>query len=324
MRYETQVLIKEAFYVGKARGLIDRGCSDGFIKQAFVHEGLSWFEVDDLIKEARGLGGAGKAIGGFFKSVAGKAKGLLSRKKPVIAPVKKPVRTSTGSTHGGLYPDKAPGTQGELQFGSQYSSSPPAKVTQGSGYKDTRISDRFESTSRGTQGSLPLGGAPKAAPALGPSIAPSTVGAQQAPAAARAPAPAAPAPAAPAPAAPAPAAPGIRTKTKAVPGLIPEAPIAPGGEAISTGVLGYPHRAQTGMQDAMAAYNEAPGQALWGGAKNFGRGLIFSPNAKGVGGVLGKGTSLAGIGSGFIGGGEQEQQQPMPQQMPYNQYRQSY
>ena len=87
-------------------------------------------------------------------------------------------------------------------------------------------------------------------------------------------------------------------------------------QQIATRVGDMGHRAGQGLQQAGAAFKKAPGQTLWQGTKNFGKGMMFMPGAKGVGGTLGKATAVGQIGSAVFGGGKkpQPQQQQMPRQ----------
>lgn len=62
-------------------------------------------------------------------------------------------------------------------------------------------------------------------------------------------------------------------------------------------------KAGTGLRRAGGALARSPGQALWGGAKEFGKGAIFM-GGKGVGGTLGKGAFGTMMGSTLLGPGQ--------------------
>ncbi len=77
-------------------------------------------------------------------------------------------------------------------------------------------------------------------------------------------------------------------------------------------------RAGRAFSSAAKGMETAPGKTLWGGTKNFGKGMMFSPGAKGIGGALGKGFSGYQMGSMLLGSGNSPQPQPM--QNPYRRY----
>lgn len=83
------------------------------------------------------------------------------------------------------------------------------------------------------------------------------------------------------------------------------------------GGAGMLQRAGGAVQGAMHGMGTAPGRTLWGGAKNFGKGMMFSPGAKGIGGTLGKGYSVHSIGSMLMPGGTPKAPQMQQQQQRY-------
>ncbi len=81
-------------------------------------------------------------------------------------------------------------------------------------------------------------------------------------------------------------------------GLLQRAGGAVGGAMKGIGNPGgLIQRGQGAVSGAMQGMRTAPGATLWGGAKNFGKGLMFAPGAKGIGGAIGKGSSVYSIGS---------------------------
>lgn len=107
----------------------------------------------------------------------------------------------------------------------------------------------------------------------------------------------------------------FQSQLGATAGLIKK-PVASGGLAQRAG--GMLHRAGGAASKAMEGMATAPGKTLWGGTKEFGKGLMFMPS-KGIGGTLGKGTAAYQIGSSLFGGGGQQQPQPQ-QRPPYGQH----
>lgn len=80
---------------------------------------------------------------------------------------------------------------------------------------------------------------------------------------------------------------------------------AEAGRAFTSGLGGLMKNTSGGMLSAAHAWNKNPFTALGGGLKNFGKGMMFAPGAKGIGNVAAKGTMGYGMLGMFGGGGEQ-------------------
>lgn len=88
--------------------------------------------------------------------------------------------------------------------------------------------------------------------------------------------------------------------------------------SLARGAGNMVQRAGNAVGGALRGMGSAPGKTLWGGTKNFGRGMMFSPNAKGVGGTMGHAVSGYGMLSGLASTGTpQAPQVQMPQQRRY-------
>jgi hypothetical protein len=104
--------------------------------------------------------------------------------------------------------------------------------------------------------------------------------------------------------------------------------VAKGGQGMLTnirsgaGTMKAPmvERMAGGLHSAGQAIQKAPGATLWGGAKNFGKGMMFSPHARGIGGVLGKGFGGYQVGSMLLGSGSSPQPRRMQGPSGYGQY----
>jgi len=79
-------------------------------------------------------------------------------------------------------------------------------------------------------------------------------------------------------------------------------------------------RIGTSMMSAGKGLETAPGATLWGGVKNFGKGMMFSPHAKGMGAGLGKGFAGYQIGSMLLGPGSSPPPQPIQRPSMYGRY----
>jgi len=73
------------------------------------------------------------------------------------------------------------------------------------------------------------------------------------------------------------------------------------------------------MGQAMKGMATAPGATMWGGAKNFGKGMLYFGGGPTVGGRMGQAAAAGGIYSGVKGLMGRRQQPPM-QQNPYGGY----
>lgn len=80
---------------------------------------------------------------------------------------------------------------------------------------------------------------------------------------------------------------------------------AEAGRAAVSGLGGLMKGTSGGMLRAAHAWNRNPFMAVGGGLKNFGKGMLFDPKAKGVGNVAAKGTIGYSMLGGFGGGGQQ-------------------
>ena len=73
---------------------------------------------------------------------------------------------------------------------------------------------------------------------------------------------------------------------------------------------GMLQRGGQALSSAMSGMAQSPGKTLWRGGGNFMRGMMFSPEARGVGGALGKGTSVYSMGSMLLPSGQPQMPQP--------------
>lgn len=68
-------------------------------------------------------------------------------------------------------------------------------------------------------------------------------------------------------------------------------------------VQGALHRGGEAFSTASKGMKDAPGETLWSGVQNYGKGLIGG--GSGVGGGLGRATLVGGAGYGLLGGGNE-------------------
>lgn len=98
------------------------------------------------------------------------------------------------------------------------------------------------------------------------------------------------------------------------------------GEKAVGGLGKWVENAGNTFNQAATNFTAGPGKALWGGAKNYAKGM-FLGRGEGLGGGLGRATMYGGLASGGIrmakglmGGGQQQPPQMMQQQMYPQQY----